>query len=159
MNWRSRASAVIEGVYRAVAPTLADKQKYILLLDVNGNLKVRNAGPMGSDGTVVPMGAALVKTFAAKNTAGKLRYIEGWATNALADVRYLILIDKAGAVAANDPAVFSYPLPGSSNNLFPIVLPFPDMPFANGIKIAISTTPFIYTAPVADELAIGAIVV
>lgn len=152
---------ILRGIYRAVAPVVADLQSSLVRIDSDAILLVRTVGPAPSSASLRYFSGAspLVAQGTIKASAGTLRLIQG--TQYSGSNLYLQLFDQAAAPVNNDVPVWpSLPIPTTLNGT-PFGFAFSDgMPFATKIFWAFSTTSDKLTLPVPATVAqVGALYV
>ena len=133
------------GRYNSTLPTVADGDTEELQVDAHGRLRVALDTPQ-TEPTTRYTSSAAERSASAKATGGVAREVDCLSTSA--SERYLLLIDKATAVAGGD-APFSrsvVPPDGQASITFD-----GGYTVTNGLQVALSATPDTYTDPGADE--------
>lgn len=152
LNWR-----IAQGVYKALAYTVADGKPSPLALDLDGVLKVREVGSPPSGASSVYK-SPLATSGVIKASAGFLRQIQG---RSMANAGRWLMYFDATSVPANGatPAWPSIPLLSTLPSGFPFGFMYQEMPFATGIAWAVSTTAETLTLTLGTDVALGALYV
>ena len=138
------SGAALQARYQASPTPVADGELTDVLVDTLGRLQLVLADP--AEPATRYLSAAAERSASAKITAGTVREVQVISTSS-AD-RYLMLIDKSGAVAGADAPFYRAFVPAGSQ----VSVTFgPPRSFGAGLQVALSSTAATWTDPGADE--------